>query len=119
MTNGWIPVGGYEVVHLAVDYEQGDLGGLDVALECRYGGLGTPRVQVYPGAASDCGFGTLNTNVCTYTSTTFPSNHIAFAIANSGFQECRAALAYRTSDTSDVGANRELVTVTVAVTRHR
>lgn len=116
--SGWIPVGGYDYVDLAVAFDGGDIGGLDLAFECRYGGLGTPTVQVYPGASSACGFGSLNTDICTLsTASTIPDGQLAYRIVGNTFQECRIALAWRTSDADDTGSNREAVTATIAVSR--
>ena len=117
--DGWIPVGNYSSVNGVVSFDQGDIAGLDFAMECKYGGLAGLLVQVYPGSGSGCGFGTLNTDVCTFSSTTFPNNHLAVVVANNGFEACRLALAYRTSDTSDSGTNREEVSARISVSRDR
>ena len=95
--NGWISVTAFDKlsVQLSVYYEAGDLGGLDVVWECRESARGALAVQVYPGPSSDCGFGTLNTNVCTFAT---PGDAFTRQIGVPQFAECRIGLAFRTSD---------------------
>jgi len=117
--SGWISVEGYSVAQLQVNYVQGDLDTLDVALECRERSPDGGIVQVYPGASSACGFGTLATNVCTFaTAATLPAASIAYKLETNAFDACRVALKYGSTDTSDVGANREIVTATLDLWRY-
>lgn len=96
--DGWISVDDFDKMafQFSVYYEAGDLGGLDVVWQCRENALGAFAVQVYPGPASDCGFGTLNTDVCTFT--TPGTDAFTRQINVTNFSECRIGLAFRTSD---------------------
>ena len=105
--DGWIAVEKYSTVSMTVLYEAGDLTGLDVAWECKDNTLVSEAVQVYPGPASDCGFGTLNTNVCTYVNT---GDRQTVVITNNTFSFCRMGLDWRTGD----GGTREAVHATIA-----
>jgi hypothetical protein len=96
--DGWIKVAEFDKasVQFSVYYEAGDLGGLDVVWQCRESTRGAAPVQIYPGPSSDCGFGTLNTNVCTFT--TPGADAFTRQINLTNFFECRMGLAFRTSD---------------------
>ena len=105
-TDGWINVTKFKTVQLTIQYEIGDLGGLDVTWECKEGSLVSEAIQAYPGAASDCGFGTLNTDVCTFTvAGDIQSSRLTQKIPDNGFSFCRLGMAERTSD----GGTREAV----------
>jgi len=109
--DGWISTTDFDkgTVQLSVYYEAGDVTGLDVVWECRESALGAAAVQVYPGPASDCGFGTLNTNVCTFAT---PGDALARQIIVPLFAECRMGLAFRTAD----GGTRDDVHATISGT---
>jgi len=104
-TDGWINVTSVDTIQMTVEYAAGDLTGLDVVYECKEGGgVNAVPVQVYPGPSSECGFGTLNTNVCTFVlgdvfSRKIPENIFSF---------CRVGLAWRTAD----GGTADEVTAT-------
>lgn len=100
--DGWVHVSSFSTVAMTVQYDDGDLGGLDVAWTCKDNSLVSQPVQVYPGPASDCGFGTLNTDVCTYAAT---EDRQTVVVTFNTFTSCRLGLAYRTSD----GGTREEV----------
>jgi hypothetical protein len=105
-TDGWISVSGYKSVQMTVQYEAGDLAGLDVVWECKEASTFSGAVQVYPGPSDDCGYGTLNTNVCTYATL---GDRQTVEITHNVYSYCRVGLAYRTSD----GGTREDVRVIV------
>lgn len=104
--DGWIGING-DTVQLTVQYEAGDLDTLDVAWFCREGAVGSSAIRVYPGAASDCGDGTLSGTYCTYATT---GQGLSVKIANNIFSECRIALKYGSTD----GGTREEVTATIS-----
>ncbi len=104
--DGWISVAKYSTLSLTVLYEIGDVTGLDVVWECKDATLVSEPVQVYPGPGSDCGFGTLNTSVCTYANT---GDRQAIVITDNTFSFCRMGLAWRTAD----GGTREAVHATI------
>lgn len=103
-TDGWIavPTGSGKIVQMTVVYSAGDLGGLDVVWEGKEGSPVAAPVRIFPGATSSCDPGTLNTNVCTFTST---GDTKTVRILDNSFAFVRLGLAYRTSD----GATREAV----------
>jgi hypothetical protein len=105
---GWISVSGFKRVQMTVLYTAGDLGGLDVVWECREASPFAVAVQVYPGPSDDCGYGTLNTNVCTY-STVGDSKSVE--LTENLYSHCRVGLAYRTSDAGVREAVHVIVTV--------
>ncbi len=110
--DGWISVSGFRYAQLDVLYEAGDLTGLDVVWECKTASPFSAPVQVYPGPSDDCGFGTLNTNVCTYATV---GDRQAVELVSSLFSFCRVGLAYRTAD----GGTREDVRVIVTIGNDR
>jgi hypothetical protein len=72
----WVNVLNWESITFTVAYQSGDIpSGLGFAFECRVRANSqaedpnkpTWGVQVYPGASSTCGFGTLATDICTLT----------------------------------------------------
>ncbi len=114
-TSGWVTVRGWPQILMTVEYTQGDLDTLDVAFECQDTSYDHNIVQVYPGASSECGFGTLSTDVCQFaTPATLPAASISVRLTNL-YEACRVALKYGTTDTSDVGANRERVNASIAL----
>lgn len=111
-TNGWISVADAASVIMTIQFDQGDLDTLDVAWECKGGGMGAGPIRVYPGPSSDCGDGTLSTDVCQYTE----GQAMAAQIEVNDFSACRIGMKYGSSDASDAGANLEQITGTVDVT---
>ena len=105
---GWISVSGFTNVQLTMQYEAGDLTGLDVVWECKEASPFSLPVQVYPGPTSDCGYGTLNTNVCTYA--TVPSRQ-TIEVTDNLYAFCRVGLAWRTADPGVREDVRLIVTV--------
>lgn len=104
--DGWITVDKWTTLSMTVLYEAGDLTGLDVVWECKEGTLVSEAVQVYPGPGSDCGFGTLNTDVCTYVNT---GDRQTIVLTDNTFSFCRMGLDWRTAD----GGAREAVHATI------
>lgn len=100
--DGWINVTSVDTIQMAVTYVAGDMTGLDVVWECKDANPYASPTQVYPGPGSDCGFGTLNTNVCTFVLADTFSRKIPENI----FAYCRVGLAWRTAD----GGTRDEVT---------
>lgn len=116
-TSGWVNVRGFPEVQMTVSYLQGDLDTLDVAFECRDDSPDHNVVQVYPGPGSSCGFGALSTNVCQFaTPATLPAASISTYFVGT-FQDCRVALKYGSTDTSDAGANLERVNASITMYR--
>jgi len=105
-TNGWIKVSDFDTIQMTVQYEAGDLGSLDVAFFCKEGALGASAIRVYPGPSSDCGDGTLSTDVCQFSTV---GQGLSVKIPHNAFWECRVSLAYSTSD----GGTDEAVTTTL------
>jgi hypothetical protein len=104
--SGWISISGFKSVQMTVQYEDGDLTGLDVVWECKEASYFSEPVQVYPGPSDTCGYGTLNTNVCTYSTT---GDRQSVGLPVNLFSYCRVGLAYRTAD----GGTREDVRIIV------
>lgn len=103
--DGWINVTSLDTIQMTVEYAAGDMTGLDVVYECKEGGgVNSVPVQVYPGPSSDCGFGTLNTDVCTLVL----SDVLTRKIPENIFSFCRVGLAWRTAD----GGTADEVTAT-------
>ncbi len=99
--DGWIPVGLGGTVAFTVQYEAGDLGGLDVKWEAKEASPISKPVRVYPGTSSLCGDGTLNGTVCTFAA----GDRLSINWAENHFSFYRIGLAYRASD----GGTREEV----------
>lgn len=98
--DGWISVEGFSVALMTVSYLFGDLDSLDVSFECRDTTPDGNIVQVYPGASSECGFGTLSTDVCSLTGPgTIPDAGLAVQVETNAFEACRVALKYGSSGT--------------------
>jgi hypothetical protein len=93
--DGWVSIERFETVSMTVEYEAGDLTGLDVVWEMKDGSLVADAVQVYPGPSSDCGFGTLNTSVCTYANT---GDRQTVVVTSNTFAYARLGLAWRGAD---------------------
>jgi len=75
-------------------------------------------VQVYPGAASTCGFGALATNVCQFaTAATLPAASLTVGVETNTYDACRVGLKYAAADASDVGANLERVNASISLWR--
>jgi len=113
-TAGWAPVAGYTIMQFTVQFDQGDIDTLDVVWECKEDALGSGAVQVYPGPSSDCGFGTLSTNLCQFAT---EGDRLAVKIPHNVFTSCRIGIKYGTTDASDAGANIEQITATISVGR--
>jgi len=105
--NGWVDVSDARTVSLTMQYDAGDMDDLDVVWECKEGAVGSEPVQVYPGPASDCGFGTLATNVCQFATV---GDRLTVVIADNTFAECRIGVAVTTD-----GATIDEVTMTVSI----
>lgn len=113
--DGWIGVTGGSSVGMTVQYEQGDLDALKVRFECKGDYIGAKPVVLYPGESSDCGpGGTLNAGFCEFAT---PGVTARFSITDTApvYSSCRIALAFKTTDTSDAGANLERVVAAVTV----
>lgn len=110
ITSGWADVRDLKTVSLTMQYDAGDMTDLDVVWECKEGGIGAEPVQVYPGPASDCGFGTLATDVCQFAAA---GDRLTVVISYNVFAACRVGLAV----TSD-GATRDEVTVIISGGAH-
>jgi hypothetical protein len=105
-TDGWAGVSDFSTVSMTMQYDAGDMTDLDVVWECKEGGIGAEPVQVYPGPASDCGFGTLATDVCQYAAA---GDRMTVVITDNVFGFCRVGLAVTTD-----GGTRDEVTVIVS-----
>lgn len=121
-TDGWVPLvpAPSGSVLLWVQYDQGDLTvGLDAQIQCKGNFLGAAATVVYPGPGATCGLGTLSTDVCRFATAGLNSRFIYQLSPQSGFAFCRVGLKVGTAgaDASDVGANRERVTVGVTYVR--
>ncbi|NIN66108.1 MAG: hypothetical protein GTO63_15720 [Anaerolineae bacterium] len=108
-TDGWAGVSGFSVVSMTMQYDAGDMTDLDVVWECKEGGIGAEPVQVYPGPASDCGFGTLATDVCQFAAA---GDRLSVVITDNVFGFCRVGLAVTTD-----GGTRDEVTVIISGAR--
>jgi hypothetical protein len=97
---GWIDVSNKDTIQMTVEYAAGDMTGLDVVFECKDNGLTSAPVQVYPGPSSECGFGTLNTDVCTLVL----NDALTVKLTYNAFKQCRVGLAWRTADGATVDA---------------
>jgi hypothetical protein len=122
VNDGWVPLvpAPSGSVLLWVQYDQGDLTvGLDAQIQCKGNFLGAAPTVVYPGPGATCGFGTLSTDVCRFATAGVNSRFIYQLSPQSGFAFCRVGLKIGTAgaDASDVGANRERVTVGVTYVR--
>ena len=110
VNDGWISTAGYQTAQLTAQYDAGDLTALAIAFQCKEDALGSSMVQVYPGPSSECGFGTLATDVCEFTA---PGAALTFKIPHNAFAACRVSLAYVTAD----GATVDEVTATISLGR--
>ncbi len=110
-TDGWITVADAFSLTMTVQFDQGDLDTLDVAWYCKGAGAGAGPVRVYPGPNSDCGDGTLSTDVCQLTE----GQVLATQIEINNFSACRMGMKYGSSDASDSGANLEQITATIDI----
>lgn len=119
--DGWIGVEGASTVYLTSQFEQGDITGLVVRWECRAGGLGGEEVVVYPGVASDCGYGTLATDRCSWAAAAAGTYAARLTIAVDGgaYSQCRIGVAYTGADPSDATTNRESWVGIIGVVRVR
>ncbi len=99
--DGWINVTRFDTIQMTVEYETGDLDTLDVTWQCKEGSIVSGPVQVYPGPSSECGFGTLSTDVCSFS--TPGTDALSREIATSLFSACRMSLAFGSTD----GGTRE------------
>lgn len=112
--DGWFAVGGASRVAMTVQYDQGDLGELVARWECRQAGAAAQPVILYPGVGAECGFGTLSTDRCSWTSAGIASR-LTIVETSATFTSCRVGVAYVTSDASDATTNREKVTINVSL----
>ncbi len=101
--DGWMPIDLGGTVAVTLQYEAGDLGGLDVKWEAKEASPISKPVRVYPGPSSLCGDGTLNGTVCTFAA----GDRLSINWAENHFSFYRIGLAYRASD----GGTREEVHV--------
>src|SRR5688572_20371902 len=100
-------------VTVGFGYNQGDLGSLNMRVECRVNTIsaGLP-VIVYPGEADTCGVGgTLASGYCNFV-TAGETTRLQIDVYGH-WDQCRVGLAYLTSDTSDATTNREQVSAYV------
>lgn len=111
-TDGWVSVSGASTVGITVQYDQGDLDALKVRFECKGDWPGAAPVILYPGDSSDCGGGTLSAGFCEF-ATAGITSRITVIDTAPVFSDCRVGLAFKTTDTSDVGANLEKVTIAI------
>ncbi len=115
---GWIAVSSAaQRVGLTVQFEQGDITSLVARWECRHANTGD-IVILYPGEGADCGLGgTLSTDRCDFLAAVAGTASGSLTVVDSSpvFDACRVGLAYTVADASDVGANREKVTVSVSI----
>jgi hypothetical protein len=92
---GWIRVSARQTLTATVIYAAGDLGALEVVWEGRDNSLVSTAVQAYPGPSSSCGFGTLATNVCSYTTV---GDAQAVKVDSNTFAEFRVGLRHDGTD---------------------
>lgn len=102
-TVGWLDISAYAGRTITVEYNQGDLGRLDVRVECRGSYPGSSAVQVFP----SCTTGSCDTYQA-YTTVGIASR-TSIAIPEP-FGACRVGVKYATSDASDATTNREIFT---------
>jgi hypothetical protein len=111
--DGWISTSGASTVGLHVQYDQGDLDALKVRMECKGDYVGALPLVIYPGEASDCTpGGTLSGGFCEFTTAGITARWSTVDMAPV-YSACRIGLAFKTTDTSDAGANLEKVTAAV------
>lgn len=102
-TVGWLDISGYTGRTITVEYNQGDLGRLDVIVQCRGSYVGASAVQVFP----TCTTGSCGTYQA-YTTVGIASR-TSIAIPEP-FGACQVGVKYATSDASDATTNREQFT---------
>lgn len=106
--DGWMSVSTFSTVQMTIQYEAGDLTGLDVAWFCKHAGPFAGPVRVYPGIDSDCGDGALGTKVCVFATL---GDRLTVSLTNNAYAQCRVGLAWSGAD----GGTREDVRVIVTV----
>jgi len=103
-TDGWVDLSGYKNRNITVQYDQGDLGGFDVQVQCKLNFPGSQPVQVFPVCTvASCGTYQVYTTpgIASRTSVEIPTP----------FGACRVGFKYSTSDASDAAGNLEQVTI--------
>lgn len=114
--DGWVNVAAVAApqVTIGFQYDAGDATAIVARWECKYNGLDSAPVILYPGKTSECGFGTLSTDRCSFATPGILSR-LSVNDDNSTFTYCRLGVAFTGADASDVGANRESVTAKIIV----
>jgi hypothetical protein len=102
-TVGWLDISGYTGRTITVQYDQGDLGRLDVRIECRGSYPGAQPVQVFPACATG--------SCATYQAyTTVGIASRTSIVIPDPFGACRVGVKYAVSDASDATTNMEKFT---------
>jgi len=109
-TSGWIKVASPFQIH--VQYDAGDLDALKVRLQCKGGTVDDGPVNVI-GPTDSCGGNTNDTTGACELATPGVGGSLTWVELSGTWDACRMGLWYKTTDTSDAGANRESVTVSV------
>lgn len=111
--NGAVNVGDMQSpLTIGFSYDQGDLGSLDMRVECRVNTLQPQWVVVYPGESDTCGTGgTLASGYCQF-ATAGISTRLQIDVYGH-WDQCRVGIKYNTSDASDAGANLEQISAYV------
>lgn len=114
-TDGWIDVSGFAGgANITVQYDQGDLAtGLEVRWEAKTAGVDAKPITIYPGEASDCGGGTLVSGLCRFATAGQASRNALVITGEENWSAVRVGVQRAGADTSDAGANRERVTISV------
>lgn len=109
-TSGWIDLSGYTNRNITIQYDQGDLGSLDIQVQCKPNFPGAAPIQIFP----SCTVGACATYQA-YTTVGLASR--TSVEIGTPFGSCRVGFKYSTSDASEAGANLEQVTVGVQAQR--
>jgi hypothetical protein len=116
VNDGWVNVGGATKASITIQYDQGDLDALAWRFECKQNTPGSVSITVYPSESDDCGIaGTLVAGFCEFATPGVTANLAWEEFGAWG--SCRIGFKYKTTDTSDAGANLERVTGTIVVSR--
>lgn len=113
--DGWVEAAGAKWISMTVQYEQGDLDNLSVRWYGRAAGIGSLPVEIHPGTAGSCGSGTLAARFCDF-STPGQASRTTY-VTETPWNVVRMGFKRKTTDTSDAGANLEIVTATVTTSR--
>lgn len=113
--DGWVDASGAKWISMTVQYEQGDLDNLSVRWYGRAAGIGSLPVEIHPGTAGSCGSGTLAARFCDF-ATPGQASRTTY-VTEAPWNVVRMGFKRKTTDTSDAGANLEIVTATVTTSR--